>query len=1165
MPRVAGVRRWVGPGAVALAAAATTNAAWAADWVPSASGGGLWFPVGAAVAVAGGAVAAVALWIRLRRREEQLRRVQDRYALALEATAEGLYDWDLEANALVVSARVEAIFGFPATGLRRVEDWHAHILPEDFAAYHHVTVAYFKGRADSITAEYRIVDQRGNLRWIRERSMGLRDAAGRVTRLVGSVGDITELKRAEQALRETHAELERRVAERTEMLARTTATLRSGEERLRGIMGAVVDGIVTVDGDGRVETFNPAAERLFGWTEAEIAGQPVARLLADGTTGLAGLAGRRCELVGRRQDGSAFPLEMSASRLGHGPEGILIGVARDISDRRQAEEALKESERRFRHIFEQSLEGIFQTTPDGHYIDANPALAALYGYRSPDEMKAEVTDIATQIYVDPAARAAYVRAMAEHGQVRDLEYPLRRRDGSIVWVVENSWAVKDEGGSILRYEGTVRDITERKRAEREIAEKSALLSATFENISQAVAIFDQDRRLLGCNSQFVRMLALPPRQAEPGVPLGDIVRYFGERGERLGPADPERRALGDMSADGAAAAKVERTLHTGATVQVAARRIPDGRILITYTDVTDLKQREAELRLSEERYALAARGANDGLLDWDLTSNQVYYSPRWKSMLGCREEDIAGGSEEVFARVHADDLDRVRAAFDSHLSGATTHIEVEYRVRHADGRYRWVLTRGVSVVDPASGRATRIAGSQTDITERKRAEQQLLHDAFHDALTGLPNRALFMDRLGQAVSRAKRNAARTFAVLFLDIDRFKYVNDSLGHSAGDGLIVALARRISGCRRASDTVARLGGDEFAVLLEDLRALEDAVAVADQVQQAIVQPLTLRGQEVFPTASIGIAWGTADYDRPEDVLSDADLAMYRAKAAGKSRYEVFEPGMRTFSIQQLGLETDLRRAFERDELVLYYQPIIDLAEGRIAGFEALMRWRHPVRGLVSPGEFIPLAEETGLIVAMGWWAFGEACRRLKAWGEEYGRPMFMSINVSARQFKDKDLIDNIAEFLQTVDLPPASIKLEITESLLMDNPEVAAEWLRQLKRLDLSLSIDDFGTGYSSLSYLHRFPFDTLKIDRSFISTMTEKRENLEIVRAIIALTHTLGMKVVAEGAERAEEVTLLRQLGCDYVQGFYFARPVPDTEAEALLAADKRWLLAEPAV
>jgi diguanylate cyclase (GGDEF)-like protein/PAS domain S-box-containing protein len=971
----------------------------------------------------------------LAQRTTDLKISQERYALAMEASREGIYDLDLESGVLFVSPRTEAIFGIPAHGLKTAKDWLSRIHPDDFVHYRHLAVQHFKGHTPSLDAEYRIVSNNGGIIWIRERSVCQRSPKGRATRLVGSVGDVTELKKAQEALEMANATLEHRVTERT--------------------------------------------------------------------------------------------LE------------------------------LRQSERRYRSIFEQAAEGIFQSTPDGRYIEASPALAKLYGYDSPDELIRNVVDISCQIYLDSRDRERYFEVMNEKGEVRGFEYQVLRRDGVALWVSENSRRVQGENGEVLYYEGTVEDISERKIAEEEAREKQALLEATLDNITQAVAIFDFDLRLLDVNALFGRMLNLPARLMANGTHLVTIMRFMSERGDQISDDDPDWQVA---QGNDVMLSKVERHLVSGAVVQVSATRLGDGKVLLTYTEVTDLKRREAALKQSEERYALAAQGSNDGLWDWDIKNNRVYYSPRWKSMLGCREDEIGSGIDDWFQRVHADDIDELKAALDAHLSGATTHVEVEYRIRHSDGRYRWMLLRGMSVADPQSGKPARMAGSQTDITERKRTEQQLLHDAFHDGLTGLPNRALFMDRLGQALTRSKRDSTRSFAVMFLDLDHFKYVNDSLGHSAGDSLIVTIARRLDNSRRASDTVARLGGDEFALLIEDISSKESALDIAERLRQSMSKPVNLLGQEIFPTASMGIAVAHAGYERPEEMLVDADLAMYEAKSVGRDRVALFSPEMRAHSSKQLELGSDLRRAFERNELVMFYQPIIGMQDGRIAGFEALIRWRHPVKGIVPPGDFIPLAEETGLIIPIGWWVIEESSRRMQAWNLTRGEEsqMMMSINISARQFKEPGLIDRIADLIEENSLTAAQIKLEITESLLMDNPEVATEWLSNLKALGVSLSIDDFGTGYSSLSYLHRFPFDYLKVDRSFVATMFEKRENMEIVRAIVALGTNLGMQIIAEGVETVEQYEMLRELGCHFAQGYYFSRPIPEADAQALMNRDPKW-------
>jgi PAS domain S-box-containing protein len=569
---------------------------------------------------------------------------------------------------------------------------------------------------------------------------------------------------------------------------------------------------------------------------------------------------------------------------------------------------------------------------------------------------------------------------------------------------------------------------------------------------------------------------------------------------------------------------------------------------------TQLARQQAEraLKESEERYALAVKGANDGIWDWKFNTSEGYFSPRWRAVMGYDEHALLTSLSAWYDRVHPNDLGPLKAALEEHLVGSTTHFEYEHRVQSTPEAYRWVLARAVAVRG-ANGEAVRVAGSLTDITEGKVA----------DALTGLPNRVLLMDRLSRLLEHSRRHPEFQVVVIFLDLDRFKVINDSLGHHAGDELLVQAARRLDGCLRSTDTLARLpaertsrddlltgstlgrmGGDEFVVVLGGLHQAEGAAKVADRLHGAFSQGFRVKGHEVFVSLSVGIAVNADGNTTPDDLLREADTAMYRAKGLGPSRTEVYSPDMRTEARVRLQNDTDLRHALGRNEFELWYQPIVSLESGKVDTVEALLRWRHPTRGFISTQQFIAAAESTGLIVPVGYWVLERACADLRRWEvvDPRSSDVFVAVNLSAKQLVVPDLVARVEAIVAQAGVRPGRIEFELTESSVMVDPELAERQLEGLKDKGFRLSIDDFGTGHSSLSYVHRFPVDRIKVDRSFLLRARSEHETDVVMRAIVDLGVQLGLEVVAEGVETDVELAKLQQIGCKLGQGYLFAPP-----------------------
>lgn len=574
---------------------------------------------------------------------------------------------------------------------------------------------------------------------------------------------------------------------------------------------------------------------------------------------------------------------------------------------------------------------------------------------------------------------------------------------------------------------------------------------------------------------------------------------------------------------------------------------------------SDIKAPEGSSQGPEEwtraRLDVTWAGARDGLWDWDVGSNRMRVSRRWKEIIGYRDEEIGDSQDEWLRRVHPRDLVSFKNALNATIDGLSENLEVEFRMLHKDGSWRWIYCHG-----KRHGEFELLGGSITDVTSIKANENRLLHEAFHDSLTGLPNKRLFMDRLGLSLTRRSQREGQPVGVIYIDLDRFHVVNDSLGVETGDLMLMEVKERLTRCLRLGDTLGRLGGDKFAVLLDGIASMEDADHFAQDLQAIFAAPMHLGGHDVFTAASMGVALCTDEDESGAELLRNAITAMHHAKEDGAVPYQVFDPIMNEAAKDRLVMEADLNLALKNQEFVLHYQPIVSFKDGGLVAFEALVRWNHPERGLVRPDLFIPIAEETGLIVPLGKWVLEEACRQMHKWRKSFpgGREVRVAVNISARQMESPALIQEIVEALKDSGLDASGLDLELTESVVMGRTKENAARLQELRDMGIKLLIDDFGTGYSSLSHLRNFPIHALKIDRSFVYGMEFDSGKEQIVRTILVLAKSLGLSVVAEGIETVDALKMLRDLDCEHGQGYFFSAAMDGDSAEAWLENPPRW-------
>ncbi|HEX7151940.1 MAG TPA: EAL domain-containing protein [Thermoanaerobaculia bacterium] len=808
-------------------------------------------------------------------------------------------------------------------------------------------------------------------------------------------------------------------------------------------------------------------------------------------------------------------------------------------ERTRAYRALRASEQRHRLLFERNLAGVYRNTIGGRMLECNDAMARMLGFDTREEFLALR---AGDLYHEPGERERFIELVRSRGAISNIEVCLRRRDGRSVWLLESVHLLRDDDGEEI-LEGTVIDITDRKLAENALRESEMRYRTLVERMREGLAQNDTNGVIQFVNERLCEMTGYSREEMVGRHPLDFLLAFPKEDG----PLMRQKTALRMQGISDQYEIRVRRKDGIVLWLEIGAAPVFDGHGNVigsigVHNDVTARRAAEAALRESEGRYRLMAENSTDVISRSTIEGRIVYASDAIRHLLGYEPVEVVGRSSFDF--IAPEDHPIVRRATFS-LDAAVGTTTYSYRAIRKDGSLVWFESTSRALVDPHSGNVEEIVSVTRDITERKTAEEQIEYQAYHDALTGLPNRLLFRDRLTVALAHAKRQQ-HLLAAMFLDLDRFKYVNDTLGHSVGDELLKAIAVRLQSMLREEDTIARMGGDEFTILLADLASAEDAAKIAQKLIDAIAQPVHLEGQDLYITTSIGIALYPNDGASAEQLLQNADNAMYRAKEAGRNGYQLCTPAMNSRALERLSLENALRRAIDRGELVLHYQPQIRLEDRSVTGMEALLRWNRPGMGLVSPATFIPIAEETRLIVPIGEWVLREACRQAKLWQRTRFPSLRMAVNLSARQFQQSDLRKVIVSALEESGLSPSSLELEITESTAMLNTDRTIATLRELREIGVKIAVDDFGTGHSSLSYLRHFPIDRVKIDREFVQELDASRSNRAIVSAVINMAHGLHLGVTAEGVETEAQMQFLAEVGCEEVQGFLFGRPVhPD--------------------
>jgi diguanylate cyclase (GGDEF)-like protein/PAS domain S-box-containing protein len=1065
--------------------------------------------------------------------EERLRRNEDLMTALATNNADVLMIVDATGTVAWVSPSVERVFGYKPDDLIGTSGV-AFVHPDDAeqAVERLMWILEEPGRSQSTVWRARHGD--GSWRWVEATNVNLLDDPA-VGGIVANFRDITERRRTEIALRES-------------------------EERFRAVIQNSRDLTGLLDTHGNVVWASPNVSDMLGYAPDQLAGRSGFDLVHPDD--LPAAVATMTEVIATIEpvdpvflrlahaEGIWVPVEVAGSALRTGEsaaEGVIVNV-RDVAWRMEAEHALRESEERFRAMVQHSSDVVIVARPDGRVTYVSPSVERVFG-RKPEEILGDIAYPLAHPDDLKRIRDEIGRISSVPGSSAVLEYRVHDAHDQVRWV-ETTVTNLIEEQSIEGLVFNVRDVSDRVIAERALRDSEAMFRSVADSSPLGLYTADSDGQCIYVNERWQQITGLSAEEAaghgwvkmvhpdDLDWLLADVgSSAFSEKFDltyRIIRPDGETRWL---------------TVHTS---PVHASR--DDRVATVglIEDITDRVEAERDTQRLTDIFE-----ATQDLIGISDSDGRVMYFNR--------------AARRFFDLALVGPLDHINLA-DLFAPWSVDQLssEVEPRLRREgiwsgelallkpDGREVPVSVQFLVHYD-ADGELEFFSGVMRDISERKAFEYQLAHQATHDPLTGLPNRVLLLDKLSASLDRCRRHQ-KAMAVLFLDLDHFKVVNDSLGHGLGDRLLVAIAERLKVALRPGDTIARFGGDEFVLLCEELDGAPDASAIARRVDQALSTPFEIDDAEIYVGVSVGIAFSDRDSTDPETLIRDADAAMYRAKEKGRARYEIFDSAMRAHAVDRLDIENALRRALERRQLRVHYQPIIDLGTGYISGVEALVRWEHPERGLLLPADFIGIAEETGLIVPIGGWVLSQACRQLQRWAAEVPETsdLVVTVNLSGRQLGHPRLVAEVETVLHETAIDPARLDLEITESVLMDDVEMSADTLQRLKALGVRLVVDDFGTGYSSLSYLRQFPVDGMKVDRSFVDGLGTDPGDSAIVAAIVNLAHTLGLRAIAEGAETAEQLTELRQLGCDSAQGFFVARPLPPEGLLALVQEGRRF-------